>query len=186
MSTSKGTDHFSLGFLTVRMHSDLGYLGGYLLVNSLARPLEFHCTLPVKPTRAQSILYGPTLVDFLCGEQIARTLVSKAKLQPVIVWTDSPAVLALRNVTDIPVCYVRPSGKHSDPLKDLAIPFTQYEGVRGGELSGMDIYVSSQHQEDWESVAKRWRDLSKPIDLLEPFTRIVDALQEAHPSSKAA
>jgi hypothetical protein len=50
----------------------------------------------------------------------------------------------------------------------------------------MDIYVSSQHQEDWEIVAKLWRELSKPIDLLEPFTRIVDALQEAHPSSKAA
>jgi hypothetical protein len=148
--------------------------------------LEFHCTLPVKPTRAQNILYGPTLVDFLCGEQIARTLVSKAKLQPVIVWTDSPAVLALRNVTEIPVCQVRQSRQNSEASKDLVIPSTQHEGVRGGELSGMDIYVSSQHQEDWESVAKRWRELTKPIDLLEPFTRIVDALQEAHPSSKAA
>ena len=185
MSTTKGNDHSTLGFLTVRQHAELGYLGGYLLVNSLARPLEFHCTLPVKPTRAQSILYGPTLVDFLCGEQVARTLVSKAKLQPVIVFTDSLAVLSLRNVSEIPVCCVKPKSSDSES-RDLVLPSSQNQGISVGELSGHRIVVASAHREDWDFVVKRSQELLQQVDLLEPFTRIVEALQEAHPSSKAA
>jgi hypothetical protein len=35
-------------------------------------------------------------------------------------------------------------------------------------------------------VLKRRDELLQQVDLLEPFTRIVEALQEAHPASKAA
>ncbi len=185
MSTTKGNDHSILGFVTVRQHPELGYLGGYLLVNTLARPLEFHCTLPVKPTRAQSILYGPTLVDFLCGEQIARTLVSKAKLQPVVLFTDGAAVLTLRNVTEIPVCHVR-ARQNQEVSKDLALPTPQGKGLAVGELGGHQISVHSEYRADWDFVVKRSSELLQQVDLLEPFTRIVEALQEAHPASKAA
>ena len=185
MSTTKGNEHSNLGFLTVRQHPELGFLGGLLLVNSLARPLEFHCTLPVKPTRAQSILYGPTLVDFLCGEQIARTLVSKAKLQPVIVFTDSPAVLSLRNVSEIPVCCVRAKANDTS-TRELMIPSSQNAGISVGELNGHSIAVDGTHRGDWDVVVKRSQELLQQVDLLEPFTRIVEALQEAHPASKAA
>jgi hypothetical protein len=185
MSTTKGNEHSNLGFLTVRQHLELGYLGGLLLVNSLARPLEFHCTLPVKPTRAQSILYGPTLVDFLCGEQIARTLVSKAKLQPVIVFTDCSAVLSLRNVTEIPVCCVK-SKANEAISKELIVPASQNAGISVGELNGHKIVVDGSHRNDWDFVVKRSQELLQQVDLLEPFTRIVEALQEAHPASKAA
>jgi len=185
MSTTRGSDHSTLGFLTVRQHLELGYLGGFLLVNSLARPLEFHCTLPVKPTRAQSILYGPTLVDYLCGEQIARTLVSKAKLQPVVLFTDSPAVLSLRNLSEIPICCVS-SMEGVGASRDLPLPHSQNLGVAVGELNGHKIVVNGAHREDWEFVFQRRDELLQQLDLLEPFTRIVEALQEAHPASKAA
>ena len=64
----------SLGFLSVRRHPEHGYFGGYLITNSIARPLEFHCTMPVKPSRAQELLYGPTMDAFVCGEQIAKVM----------------------------------------------------------------------------------------------------------------
>ena len=51
----------ALGFLTVVEHPQHGLFGGYLLLNHGGRPLEFHCTAPIKPNRAQEILYGPTL-----------------------------------------------------------------------------------------------------------------------------
>ena len=85
----------ALGFITVRHHVEHGYFGGYLILNQLGRPLEFHCTLPVKPSRAQSLLYGPTLDDFICGEQIAKALVTKAKLKPSLLLTDCSAVLPM-------------------------------------------------------------------------------------------
>ena len=61
----------TVGFLTVQSFADVGLIGGYLLLNPLGRPLEFHCTAPVRPNRAQEILYGPTLAPYLYGEQIA-------------------------------------------------------------------------------------------------------------------
>src|SRR5438067_12582257 len=90
-----------LGFLTVVENAELGLLGGYLLLNAAGRPLEFHCTAPVKPNRTQEILYGPTLKPYLYGEQIGRTLLEKSKLKPIIVCTDSEPVLAVREVTDV-------------------------------------------------------------------------------------
>ena len=91
----------SLGFLSVRRHPEHGYFGGYLITNQIARPLEFHCTMPVKPRRAQMLLYGPTMDAFVCGEQIAKALVGKAKVKPDIVLTDCAAVLALATVSDV-------------------------------------------------------------------------------------
>jgi len=69
----------NLGFLTVLEHPQHGLFGGYLVLNAAAQPLEFHCTAPIKPNRAQEILYGPTLQSFLYGEQIGRTLLENPK-----------------------------------------------------------------------------------------------------------
>ena len=60
----------AIGFLTVVTIPDQGLVGGYLVLNAAARPLEFHCTTPVRANRAQEILYGPTLRPYLFGEQI--------------------------------------------------------------------------------------------------------------------
>src|SRR3954451_6478450 len=87
-----------LGFLTVVENAELGLIGGYLLLNPAGRPLEFHCTAPVKPNRTQEILYGPTLKPFLYGEQIGQTLLTRSKLTPSVVFTDSEAVLAAREL----------------------------------------------------------------------------------------
>ena len=46
----------ALGFLTVVEHPQYGLFGGYLVLNLAGRPLEFHCTAPIKPNRAQEIL----------------------------------------------------------------------------------------------------------------------------------
>ena len=61
----------ALGFITVCEHAELGTIGGYLILNASARPLEFHCTTPVKPTRAQEILYGATLKPVLFASLLA-------------------------------------------------------------------------------------------------------------------
>ena len=72
----------ALGFLTVLDHPQHGLMGGYLVLNAAGRPLEFHCTAPVKPNRAQQILYGPTLEPFLYGEQIGQALIGEIAIGP--------------------------------------------------------------------------------------------------------
>lgn len=58
MASPAGKSTIALGFLTVVEHKQHGLFGGYLVLNQVGRPLEFHCTAPVKPNRAQEILYG--------------------------------------------------------------------------------------------------------------------------------
>src|SRR5438270_2671493 len=96
----------SLGFLTVVKSAELGLIGGYLLLNPAGRPLEFHCTAPVRPNRTQEILYGPTLKPYLFGEQIGQTLLSKSRLPPIVICTDSESMLAVREFTDVPVALI--------------------------------------------------------------------------------
>ena len=97
MGTAAGKSAATLGFLTVVEHAQHGLMGGYLLLNAAGRPLEFHCTAPLKPNRAQQILYGPTLEPYLYGEQIAEALVGKATVEPLLICTDARPVLAVRS-----------------------------------------------------------------------------------------
>src|SRR6476646_5213388 len=112
-----------LGFLTVLENAELGIFGGYLLLNASGRPLEFHCTAPIRPNRTQEILYGPTLQPFLFGEQIGQTLLTKSKLMPLVVCTDSEPALAVREFTEIPVVHIlgatrgSPSGASTNPFQ---------------------------------------------------------------------
>lgn len=177
----------SIGFITVRKHPEHGYFGGLLLVNHLARPLEFHCTLPIKPSRAQSILYGPTLDEFLCGEQIARALALKAKSPPVAIFTDASAVLSLRNIVSEPIVLV---DIESDPKDDSASlrlrPAGSSRTFHRFKISGYSLAVLEDYIDDAELIQAFWHQHDPQIDLGEPFGRIADALLEAHPSAKAA
>jgi hypothetical protein len=186
----------SLGFVSVRHRMDQGYFGGYLLVNSVARPLEFHCTVPVQPTRAQTILFGPTLEEFLCGEQIARALLSRAKLQPQVVLVDSPAVLCVRHWIDLPILCICKSHPASNANDGSQLPAehgfhcpsyqrnpSQYveRCIEDYKLSCLDSYRS-----DLEAIEWMLESHTIDLDLQEPFERIVEALAEAHPRTKAA
>ena len=102
----------TLGFLTVLEHAQHGLFGGYLVLNTAGRPLEFHCTAPIKPNRAQQILYGPTLESFLFGEQIGKTLLAKSRSEPLLVCTDREPVLAVREHVELPVALVLPGDAH--------------------------------------------------------------------------
>jgi hypothetical protein len=104
-----------LGFLTVVEHPQYGLFGGYLVLNQSGRPLEFHCTAPIKPNRAQEILYGPTLEAFLYGEQIGQTLLGQSKTEPMVVCTNRQPVLAAREFVSMPMVLVLPPDGDSAP-----------------------------------------------------------------------
>lgn len=185
-----------VGFLTVRRHEEHGYFGGYLVVNHLARPLEFHCTLPVKPTRAQTVLYGPTIEDFVCGEQIASALVHRSKVTPDLVVTDSTPVLSLSLVSELPIVQVEPDdhcnaqdsrdGDVQTLANTLHLPQTSRVGTAKLAWSGAQ-FVLPEGRKSWRpTVEKVLSELGEQFDIREPFTRIVEALLEAHPTTKAA
>ncbi len=92
----------TLGFVTITDDQSVGYIGGYLLLNSRARPLEFHCTAPVQPSRAQEILYGAILKSYLYGEQIAGALLARAKIVPDLLISDIAEIAEARPLEGVP------------------------------------------------------------------------------------
>jgi hypothetical protein len=173
-----------LGFLTV-VDSQHGLMGGYLVLNGAGRPLEFHCTAPVKPNRAQQILYGPTLEPFLYGEQIGQALTAKSQLAPVMICTDVPPAMAVRTVVNTPVVLVLPAGEPTavteggqlrlrlDDAHAAKLHLHTFE-VRGNRLA-----VGAERIADRAEILARLDALETPLDLHEPFGRIREALDEA-------
>lgn len=172
-SSTQKTLPAGIGFLSVIEHAELGLFGGYLLLNTAGRPLEFHCTSPVKPNRAQEILYGPTLRPFLFGEQIGQALMSKGKIPPLLVCCDSEPLLASREFADSPVVWVLAS-KEDAPAERV------YRLGKNWSVS------PTTHPDDPALATEAWKPYADHFDLREPFQRIREALEEAQRSARAA
>ncbi len=176
MTSRSTTPPLCLGFLTVIENADLGVLGGYLLLNASGRPLEFHCTAPIRANRTQEILYGPTLRPFLYGEQIGQTLLTKSKLTPLVICTDSEPVLATREFSDLPVVQVL-SDRADSPNRSTSGQF---------QLALNQVVTAANYSDDEQIIRAAWPALADHLNLLEPFERIREALEEAQRSSRQA
>jgi hypothetical protein len=196
MKAIDGNSNSALGFLTVIEYPEFGLFGGYLVLNRLGRPLEFHCTAPIKASRAQQILYGPTLQPYLFGEQIGRTLVASAKTQPLAVFTDREPAVALREFVEMPVVFVcvqrEPAAAGQLGLVDgsaCALPAESAYRVDSAHPASARLtmfHVGRNHlavpswaDSDRQLVTSRLGDLADSFDFKEPFERIREAIEEA-------
>jgi hypothetical protein len=158
----------TFGYLSAVESPEHGYFGGYLIVSPLGRPVEFHCTAPVRPSRAQEILYGATLHPYLLGEQIAGTLLGKAQTKPQIVLTDQTSVLCLRPKLDVPLALLK------RPVADASISASVEILV-----SGHAVELAAGFSTDADAVIALLNRLAEHVDLPEPFGRIHEAIREA-------
>jgi hypothetical protein len=193
MGISDAKSKPALGFLTVVEHPQYGLFGGYLVLNAAGRPLEFHCTAPIKPNRAQEILYGPTLESFLYGEQIGQTLINQGSVLPLLICTNQPPALAAREHVSAPVVLVLPPEGDAAAENAPETPAADGSGRvwrldtphHGGprlvtfQLGRNRLALPERAEEDRRLVAERLAELAESFDLAEPFQRIRDAIEEA-------
>lgn len=181
----------AVGFLTVVEHEQLGLIGGYLLLNLSGRPLEFHCTAPLKPNRAQQILYGPTLEPYLYGEQIGQALATKGGIEPLCICTDREPALALGDHVKSPVVWVAPRCGAPDEDESPSGARIRFDAAHGLKtplatlrLGINTLGVRTVRGGDAELVRQRLADLAPNFDLAEPFGRIREAIEEAQRGSR--
>lgn len=161
-----------IGFYTVEYSERVGWVGGYLLLNRGGRPLEFHCTLPVQPSRAHEILYGPALRAHLIGEAIGPVLLARARVQPILICCDQPEALKMEVTVDVPLGLVGEAAELEEgPITGDSLP-----GYCQVPLAGSTLYVPMESESMVRDAAKTLEDLP---DLMEPFGRIREAIQEA-------
>ncbi len=174
----------ALGFLTIINNPQHGFFGGYLILNMSVRPLEFHCTAPIKPNRAQEILYGPTLEAFIYGEQIGQTLLRQSSHEPLMVCTDCEPALSVRQYVSWPVVLVLP------PEQSVTFEGEQrllrIDRAHGGgpnlltfQLGRNRLALPVRAEAQRRIIEQQHSELLEAFDLAEPFTRIREAIEEA-------
>jgi hypothetical protein len=165
-----------LCFVTVLDAGDLGFLGGLLMLNPLGRPLEFHCTAPVKPSRAHEILYGNTLRPHLFGERFSQALLDKSALHPDLILTDLADVMTLQP-------------QPGSLLVQLISGEAEFREAVGSPS------VSLERFGDWQLAGESLEVVDRAKELLlgctgiipwEPFERIREALGEAAKTARPA
>lgn len=161
----------TFGYLTTVESPEYGFFGGYLIVSLLGRPLEFHCTAPVRPSRAQEILYGPTLQPYLLGEQICGALLGKAKLSPAVILTDRSAILQARSRASVPLVLV---------AHRAAAPISNELQLADDEVQELyDFNSAPGFEPELDAVLETLSQLARHVELMEPFGRIHEAIREA-------
>lgn len=192
----------ALGFMTVVDDAEQGVIGGYLVLNSRGQPLEFHCTTPIKPNRAQEILYGPTLGNYLNGEQIGGALTAKSTSKVSLVCTDSEAVLSLTDVTKLPVVLIaaneaaeaqqassgaNANGRPAEPKSAMLRVDGAHRNLQRlhvFQFAGGTAALRHDRAGDESRVCEVLGPLSEAIALHEPFERIREAIAEAQRSAR--
>lgn len=190
---NRAANEAGFAFLTVTSHIEQGHSGGLLVLNANGRPLEFHCTAAIKPTKAQEILFGPTLREYLFGEQIAATLVEKTSSQISLVLTDCTDCHSLRALIDVPLIYVHdteaeadthPSNRGEQAGTDA--PIGSQQSWRRFSHEGYQLSVCDRDRRDEQEFCTRIADASDHLDLIEPFARVHEAIAEALSPGRAA
>jgi hypothetical protein len=163
-----------LGFLTV-LHEPGGHLGGYLVTNTWGRPLEFRLSSAVQPNRVQQILYGGTLLPYVCADLIGKALVDKAAVPVALVITDREAVLDLRLKAEAPVLWLAsPDDPRAVALGGGSAAVAPAAAGRGPLLCHPRFAGS-----DVPAARELLGRLDSAFDLAEPFARIREAIAEA-------
>lgn len=168
----------ALGFLTV-IQDPTGWVGGYLITNAWGRPLEFRLTSAVQPNRVQTVLYGPTLTEYLHADVIGKALVEKTSIRPDLIVTDCPAMLGLRSRIEIPVIALSEPSRDREgvvAIADRSLTVTaRFEHARSKE----PLVLLARFLSDEAVIMARLEGVDPAVDLAEPFDRIREAVTEA-------
>lgn len=154
----------TVGYLHCLEDPVYGATAGYLVVSATGRPLEFHCTAPVKASHAQQILFGATLRRHLLGECLGGALLSRAKLTPSLL-AISEADFALAAT--------------GSPSRLILLTDADETPTGWQRLPGLGCEAWLPQGEEASTVTAWMNLLAESIDPTEPFDRVADAIREA-------
>src|SRR5437870_4890750 len=152
----------------------MGYLGGYLVTNTWGRPLEFRLSTAVQPNRVHQILYGGTLIPYVCADLIGKTLLDKTGTPVQLLVTDTEAVLDLRLKVATPVVWLAAA---EDPT--AAGLMAGGTCVRPAGNGRAPLLCHPRFPGDVAAVRELLPRLEEGLDLAEPLGRIREAMAEA-------
>ncbi|MBN1974820.1 MAG: hypothetical protein JW787_14365 [Sedimentisphaerales bacterium] len=159
---SKNVSDLTLCYLICPQDASNAFLGALMITDFRARPVHFSYVSPIRPTVIQRILFGSTLNSHVKIDVIAQKLLSGIPRVPDVVFVDDQEILSIKRLIKKPTaCLKKNDTQDSDPTK----------------LSILDYKAESN--EDQEIIGQIIATLENQIDLIEPFSRMRQALKEA-------
>ena len=163
------TESSTIAYFTVVHDDAIGWVGGLLALDANGRPVEFQCTLPVRPTRTHEILFGATLKRHVICDVIGSLLVQRARTPMALLCCDQIEAIHLQPTVEFPV--------------GLVVTSRESESTNSGvdervsvDLAGSPLVVPGKYADAVRRLAESWHGLT---DGLEPFERIRGAISEA-------
>ena len=163
----------TIAYYTVVANERMGWTGGLLTLNAAGRPLEFQCTLPVRPSKTHEILYGPTLRSHLVSEVIGPLLLKQSRTPISLLCCEQPEALSIESLVECPVVLV---DEAAEPEEGPISP----ETINGSEsvvVCDSKFWVPVERVSEVEELSQLLADFP---DAVEPFSRIREAIEEAH------
>lgn len=171
---ANSSDAATLGYYTTVYAERTGWTGGLLVLNLAGRPLEFQCTLPIRPSRAHEILFGNTLQEHLISEIIGPTLLQKSRTPISILCCQQIEALSLQE--NLPTGSNTVVGFiHTDDAA-TASTVRKLAGHETTSIGNASLVVAMEQFQTAQTLIDQLNDL---VDVMEPFERITEAIREA-------
>jgi hypothetical protein len=162
-NTAIDSTELILCYLTCPQDASNAFLGALMVTDYRVRPLHFAFVSPIRPTKIQRILYGSTLEEHVKIDVICEKLLKDLPFPPDVLFVDTKELLAIRNAVEIPTAYLSKSITSKDDP---------------GRLTTLE-YSTDSNLDDQDIVGRILASLETYVDLVEPFTRMREALKEA-------
>lgn len=166
-----------LGYLA-SLKINENYIGGVMVTDEAAIPLEFKYTEPLQPTRIQRILFGKSMERYINEEVIRRNLLKEINSLPLVYFVSDSALLGDVAPGKVPIILLQ-----STTLPGLARP-GELQRVKekevllqpGTSANPLRLTFFTPETDVQERVLNFLRGISGRIDLSEPFQRVEAAL----------
>ena len=94
----------NIGYFAMRSTLDgEGHIGAAIVVDAKGIPLEFRCSVPVRPSAIQVALYGDRIRDYIAFNLCGQALMESLTVKPKVCLVESESLLALQAHISIPV-----------------------------------------------------------------------------------
>jgi hypothetical protein len=173
------TDTQLLFISSQKFESGKAIRGAFLLTDIDTKPLEFRCTNPIRPTSLQNVLYGQMLQRHIMVELIGMPLMNSLKQPPSVVLVQDEDLLWLRPKIATPVLRLAKESAISID-GDGAGSRTAMLSSNSGKFDSVVLVAHNEFGGDIGSVTPILTQVFNRFDLVEPFERVVAALEQVH------
>ncbi len=171
-------DAIKIGYFSSMQLGDQ-FIGGIMITDHRAIPVEFKYTEPIKPTKIHKIIFGKVLEKYINEEVIRKNLLKDIKSQVSLFFVTDPKLLEAETMGNSPLI----------ALQNTSFPKLENAGeiqrVKEKEIlvqpmtskTPLKLLFATAEVDIQEKALNLVKALIQKTDIFEPFTRVETALR---------